>query len=83
MQPEQFPDHLANLVSAHRKMSGLTQSQLAELAGVGKTVIYDIEHAKPSVRLDTIIKVLNVLNIHIELAGPLMHTYRDIKNATC
>ncbi len=67
-----FYNDLAQTVENHRKKSGLNRIALAGLAGVGKTVIYDIENAKPTVRLSTIIKVLNVLNIKIKLISPLM-----------
>ncbi len=67
-----FYAKLASVVEFHRKKSGLNRIELAALAGVGKTVIYDIEHAKPTVRLSSIIKILDVLNIQVELNGPLM-----------
>jgi HTH-type transcriptional regulator/antitoxin HipB len=34
---------LAEVIRMHRKAARLSRVQLAELAGVGKTVIYDIE----------------------------------------
>lgn len=67
-----FYSDLAKTVESHRKKSGLNRIALASLAGVGKTVIYDIENAKSTVRLSTIIKVLNVLNIKIKLTSPLI-----------
>lgn len=79
MQDNFFSD-LAKIVIYHRKKSGLNRLELAHLANVGKTVIYDIEHGKPTVRLSTIIKILDVLNIKIILEGPLMNTYREIEN---
>lgn len=72
-QPEQFSETLAELVRELRKQSGLSQEALAQHAGVGKTVIYDIEHAKPSIRLNTLLKVLHVLNIKVRLESPLTH----------
>lgn len=54
----------------YRKHSGLTQRQLADLAGVGKTVIFDIEKGKTTIKLNTLLKVLNVLNIQIKLILP-------------
>ena len=63
---------LANIISRHRKLAGLSQLQLAELAGVGKTVIYDIEKGKVSVKLDTLRKILKVLNIKVTLKSPVM-----------
>ena len=49
---------LAEVISLHRKAAKLSRVQLAELAGVGKTVVYDIEKGKESVQLDTLRKIL-------------------------
>jgi len=68
---EQF-QKLAEVIRLHRKAAGLSRIQLAELAGVGKTVIYDIEKGKESVQLNTLRKILKVLNIKIILTSPLM-----------
>ncbi|MBK9097027.1 MAG: helix-turn-helix transcriptional regulator [bacterium] len=65
-------DSLFEIVKLHRKQAGLTQKGLADLAGVGKTVIYDIESGKETVQLDTIKKILTVLNIKIKFESPLM-----------
>lgn len=65
-------DSLFEIVKFHRKQAGLTQKGLADLAGVGKTVIYDIESGKETVQLDTIKKILAVLNIKIKFESPLM-----------
>ncbi len=63
---------LKAIVRTHRKRSGLTQAELAALAGVGKTVIFDIEKGKVSVRWDTLKKVLHVLNISVRFDSPLL-----------
>lgn len=60
------------LIRCHRKKSNLTQKQLADLAGVGKTVVFDIEHGKETVRFDTLQKVCSALNISIRLDSPVM-----------
>ena len=66
-------DHkLSEIVLFHRKKSGLTRKQLADLAGVGKTVIYDIEKGKETIRFSTLQQVLKALNIKINYTGPLM-----------
>ena len=64
-----------NIFRFHRKKSALSQAQLAEYAGVGKTVIFDIEHNKPTVKLDTLLKVAEILNIDICFKSPLMDEY--------
>ena len=66
------PELLAAIVRKHRKLAGLSQLQLAEMAGVGKTVVYDIEKGKATIRLDTLRKILSVLNIRVQLTGPIM-----------
>ena len=64
------------IVSFHRKKSGLNQLDIANLAGVGKTALFDIEHNKTTVQLDTLLKVLNTLNIKINLSSPLIEAYQ-------
>jgi len=65
-------DQLAEVIKLHRKAARLSRIQLAELAGVGKTVIYDLEKGKESVQLDTLRKIFKVLNITIVITSPLM-----------
>jgi y4mF family transcriptional regulator len=66
------PKKLADVIKMHRKAAKLSQIQLAEIAGVGKTVVFDIERGKESVRLDTLRKILKVLNIKVQLTSQLM-----------
>jgi HTH-type transcriptional regulator/antitoxin HipB len=63
---------MSDIILFHRKESGLTRNQLADLAGVGKTVIYDIENGKESIQFSTLQKVLKALNIKIIFTSPLM-----------
>jgi y4mF family transcriptional regulator len=63
---------IASIIREHRRAARLSRVQLADMAGVGKTVIYDIENGKESIRLDTLRKILKVLNIKITLTSPLM-----------
>ena len=71
---------LAEVIRLHRKAAKLSRIQLAELAGVGKTVIYDIEKGKESVQLDTLEKILKVLNIKILLTSPIMDNLISSEN---
>lgn len=71
---------IAVIVRYHRKRSGLSQLELAKLAGVGKTVVFDIEKGKTSIRLTTLAKVLKVLNISIELKSPLMSEFEKAED---
>jgi len=64
----------------HRKAARLSRIRLAEMAGVGKTVIYDIEKGKETIQLDTLRKILRVLNIKIELKSPLLNNLQTDRN---
>lgn len=64
------PDELAKLIHFYRKQSGLSQQELAALAGVGKTVVFDIEKGKETIQLNTLLKILDVLNIKIKFETP-------------
>jgi len=68
---------MMEIVRFHRKKSGLTRKQLADLAGVGKTVIYDIEKGKETIRFSTLQKVLKILNIKIIYTSPLMEVFNE------
>lgn len=62
---------LGSFIKDHRKRAGLTQLQLANLAGVGKTTVFDLEKNKETVRLNNLFAVLQVLNIKVEFKSPL------------
>jgi len=66
---------LGKITKYHRKKAGLSQKALADLADVGKTVIFDMEKGKETIKWLTLIKVLHVLNIKIELQSPYMDNY--------
>lgn len=68
-------DRLADIILFHRKRSGLTQQELAELAGVGKNMVYALEGGKQSVRLENLIKILQVLNIELDFKSPLRDVF--------
>ncbi len=72
-------ESIGSMVRFHRKKSGLSQQALAKLAGVGKTVVYDIEKGKETVQLDTLKKIFVVLNITLAFHSPLMTHYEKEK----
>jgi len=54
-------------VRARRKALGLDQLALCDLAHVGPAFLYQLEHGKPSVRLDKLLDVLEVLGLEVHL----------------
>ncbi len=68
------------IILFHRKKAGLSRNELTELAGVGKTVIFDLEKGKTSVKLSTVRKILEALNIELKFQSPLMEDYEKNHN---
>lgn len=62
---------LGLFIRVHRKQAGLTQLQLANLAGVGKTTVFDIEKNKETVNWNKLLAVLKVLNIEVQFISPI------------
>ncbi len=60
---------LGQALRAARKQLGLTQSQLALAAGVGLRFIVDLEAGKPTLRLETVLRVIEALGGEINLSG--------------
>ncbi len=71
---------LPEIIKHHRKQSGLSQEALADLCGVGKTTIFDLENRRSNARLETIQKILRVLNIEIRFFSPLMDDFKQQKD---
>ena len=67
------PEILSTVIKKHRKAAGLSQLQLAEMAGVGKTVVFDLEKGKETIQLNTLRKILLVLNIKVVMQSQLMN----------
>ena len=59
--PTNSPAALGAAVLAERNKLGLTQPQLALAAGVGVRFIVELEAGKPTVRLETLLKVVHAL----------------------
>ena len=63
------PQELGDALRTARKQLGLTQPQLALAAGVGVRFIVDLESGKPTVRLDSVMRVIEALGGVINLDG--------------
>jgi HTH-type transcriptional regulator/antitoxin HipB len=75
------PKQLSEIIRKHRKAAGLSQLELADLASVGKTVVFDLEKGKETVRLDTLRKILKTLNIRVTLVSPLIKQWSHDENS--
>ncbi len=72
---DSMESQLANIILFHRKRSGLTQLELAEMADVGKNMVYELENGKQSVQLDNLLRILHVLNIELIFQSPLRESF--------
>lgn len=54
-------------IRQRRRELGLGQQELAELAGVSERFVRALEHDKPSVQLDHVRAVLEVLGLELRL----------------
>ena len=59
------PRSLGQAARTARKQLGLTQPQLALAAGVGVRFIVDMEAGKPTLRLESILRVLHALGVKL------------------
>jgi len=53
-----------------RRALGISQEELAGLAGVSARFVHTLEHGKPTVRLDKVLAVLDVLGLEFTIEAP-------------
>jgi HTH-type transcriptional regulator/antitoxin HipB len=58
---------LAAVVAARRQELGLTQVELADLAGVSARFVHAIEAGRTEVGLDRLLAVLDTLGLHLQV----------------
>lgn len=58
---------LAQGLKAARTKARLSQEGLAELAGISRRPIYLLENGKGSIRVDTLLKILDVLGLTLSV----------------
>lgn len=63
-----FSAALGGEVRARRGALRLSQQELADLAGVSERFVRFVEQGKPSLRLDTLLALLDTLGLELQLA---------------
>lgn len=71
-------DYIAQIIRYHRKQFKLTQFELANKAGVGKTVIFDAEKGKRTIRFETLEKIFDALKIKLSFNSDLMNNFEVV-----
>lgn len=54
---------LGDAVRRRRRELGLRQAELADLAGCSQRFVHTVEHGKPSLQLDKVLDILDVLGL--------------------
>lgn len=60
------PEDLGETIKTWRKTFRITQEELAEMAGVGRRFIIELEHGKESIQIGKALKVLASLKLGLE-----------------
>ena len=58
---------LGTAIRDRRRALSLNQAELSNLSGAGLAFLYELEHGKPTVRLDKLLSVLAVLGLELQL----------------
>ena len=65
---DSFSGAVAAEVRARRAGLGLTQQELADMAGVSERFVRFVEQGKPSVQLDSLTAILETLGLELRLS---------------
>jgi HTH-type transcriptional regulator / antitoxin HipB len=79
---EPLVDLLAAEVRARRRQLGLTQQDLADMAGVSERFVRFVEQGKPSIQLDSLTAVLEALGLELRIATRTSEAARTLGSPT-
>lgn len=63
-------EEIGKLVQAERKRQGVTQLQLAGIAGTGIRFISDLENGKGTIQVQKLLKVIQTLGLGVFIFSP-------------
>ena len=78
-QKQQTRDRIGLRIMALRKLSGLTQEQLSERAGLQRSHVTKIERGKYAVTLETIQAIAKALGMTVDLIDPKLAGLAPLK----
>lgn len=79
MEPHaRSPRQLGDLIQRHRKARGLSQTELADLAGLRQEMVSKIESGAPGSRIASIYDLLAALDLEMTLTARTRSSSADI-----
>ena len=69
-QEQKTVEEIGKLVQTERKRQGVTQLQLAGLAGTGIRFISDLENGKGTIQVQKLLKVVQTLGLGVFIYSP-------------
>jgi HTH-type transcriptional regulator / antitoxin HipB len=76
MSPKEFAESLGTKVRARRASLSLSQSDLADLAGVSERFVRFVEQGKATVQLEPLLSVLGALGLELKLEPAVSQSAR-------
>lgn len=67
MTPIGYTHGVGEAIRNRRRALGIDQETVASLAGVSRKLVSEVERGKPTVRLDGVLRILDVLGLRLEV----------------
>jgi len=68
MSPISCMESVGRTVRQRRRALGIPQATVAELSGVSRKAVSEIERGKPTIRIDVLVRVLETLGLRMEVS---------------
>ena len=68
---------ICSLIKFHRRHAGLSQLELAEMAGVSRKVVQSVEAGQDGISWRNLCAILNQLNVDLKPSGPLVEDWKE------
>lgn len=67
MRNQNIKQEIASLIKSRRKLLGITQKDLADIAGVSSRYLYNIEKGVGNPSIETLVAIFNTLGIRMSV----------------
>lgn len=71
---QEFNKALGKGIKLHRKTHKISQEKFAQMIGCDRAYLSSIECAKANITIKLFVRILNLLNLEMEITGPVLKT---------